>query len=1460
MTVSPPPALPTRTLPLPLPLPQQERWQPLRAGLVDIFYYDQEEFHFHGGSLLLRGNNGTGKSKVLALTLPFLLDGELAPYRVEPDGDPNKRMEWNLLLGGRHPHPERLGYTWLEFGRRDPDGRHHYLTLGAGLKAVAGRGIARHWFFVTSQRVGGDLHLVTPTGTALARERLRDALGGAGMVYDRAGDYRRAVDEALFGLGNRYEALISLLIKLRQPQLSKRPDEKSLSRALGDALPPLDENLIAQVAEAFRSLDDERETLRELAETKRAADDFLARYRRYAQVATKRKAGVLRQRHSRYEHLGRDLVEAQRAYAEEDERVRQAQSRLGELEHESRELAARRQALAESPEARTAEHLHRLREIAEERARLAERQRQHLRDVESDVARHRRALDEATGELRHAEEVEAAVRREVTESAERARIADRHRDQVVAALPGGPTAEVTRPTVDVTRPTAEVTRPTAEVTGPTVEVTGASRAAAELIEAWTGALRTLDRLRAAADAARGRAERARGELDRLDGETATADLRITEAEAAATGAGELLVRQVREHLADLVELPVTDPDALLARLEQWVPALAGDNPASREVARAATSATEAIARQDAALEAEQRRARDRLDEIDAELRRLADGVHQPPPTPHTRDPRVRVDRAGAPLWRVVDFAEDVPEADRAGIEAALEAAGVLDAWLDPDGTLRDPVSGDTVLRPAGPRPGGGPPPGATPAGSATLDGLLRPAIDAADPAAAALTDRLVADVLAAIGYGAGSAAVTWVDADGRYATGVLAGRWTKPAAEHIGDGARAASRRARIARLRQEAAELSALADDLAEQRGTLDARRRRVTEEAESLPSDQPLREAHTLVRTAYDHRRETLARRDEARAELETAARVAADALTEATDFAGDVGLPYSAEELAGVREGLQSYRVALAAWWPAVTGGWAAARRHGAARRAYEERLTRLEPAAEEAASAGQQATAARIEFDTLDATAGASVAELRRQLAEVAGALTRCEEAQRHTREQEGVARDARGAASGRRDGLERELAEVSRDRDEAVAALRAFAGTGLIDLVCPGLELPDPGQPWAATPAVALARGIDRTLADVDTEHARWERLQQQVSVDIKLLADNLSRHGHQVLPAVREETMVVEVVFQGHGRSVADLATALVGEVEERQRVLSAHEREVLETHLVNEVAGALQELISGAERQVESMNAELEARPTSTGMRLRLLWRPTRDAPDGLAELRARQLRQSTDVWNDEDRRTVGAFLQQQIDRERLRDEGATWTEQLTRALDYRAWHEFAVQRRQDGQWRPATGPASGGERVLAASIPLFAAASSYYGSAGNPYAPRLIALDEAFAGVDDDSRAKCLGLLATFDLDVVMTSEREWGCYPQVPGLGIAQLARHEGIDAVLVTPWRWDGRERHRLLRPAPQQPPRQRDPDDRAPAVPSAGENAAAPSATDRPAAAPSTGGEIDGPPPGLWNLE
>ncbi len=66
---------------------------------------------------------------------------------------------------------------------------------------------------------------------------------------------------------------------------------------------------------------------------------------------------------------------------------------------------------------------------------------------------------------------------------------------------------------------------------------------------------------------------------------------------------------------------------------------------------------------------------------------------------------------------------------------------------------------------------------------------------------------------------------------------------------------------------------------------------------------------------------------------------------------------------------------------------------------------------------------------------------------------------------------------------------------------------------------------------------------------------------------------------------------------QGRTRDIPGLAEALSTKTEHRKELLSAREREILENHLLNEVAGTLHELIAAAEEEVATMNAELESR-----------------------------------------------------------------------------------------------------------------------------------------------------------------------------------------------------------------------------------------------------------------------
>ncbi len=249
----------------------------------------------------------------------------------------------------------------------------------------------------------------------------------------------------------------------------------------------------------------------------------------------------------------------------------------------------------------------------------------------------------------------------------------------------------------------------------------------------------------------------------------------------------------------------------------------------------------------------------------------------------------------------------------------------------------------------------------------------------------------------------------------------------------------------------------------------------------------------------------------------------------------------------------------------------------------------------------------------------------------------------------------------------------------------------------------------------------------------------------------------------------------------------------------------------MLENHLQAEIASEVQRLLQAAETQRDAINRELHHRPTSTGVRYRLLWQPLAEeegAPVGLEAARKRLLNTSADLWSADDRRVVGAMLQQRIAAERERadsgagkDAGGSLIEQLARALDYRRWHRFRVERWQDGHWRKLSGPASSGERALGLTVPLFAAVASFYSQGSYALAPRLMLLDEAFAGIDDTARAHCMGLIREFDLDFVITSEREWACYAELPGVAICQLQRREGIDAVFVSRWSWDGRAKTR-----------------------------------------------------------
>jgi uncharacterized protein (TIGR02680 family) len=1361
-----------------LPQPSKTRWQPLRLGLIELYHYDVEEFWFDVGHLMLRGNNGTGKSKVLSLTLPFLLDASLSSARIEPDADPKKRMDWNLLMGGKFDR--RTGYAWLEFGRVDADGAARFVTLGAGLRATAGRPHVDSWFFLTEQRVGEDLALVDDNNAVATRDRLSEALGGRGL-YTTARDYRRAVDERLFALGSeRYRALIDTLIQLRQPQLSKQPNENNLSRALSQALAPLDRSVLEDVAEAMNQLDEYRSELEDHESMLGAVERFNATHIRYAQIFARRRARALRQAQTAVDNASAAAREARANHAAAEAALQTSQQQVETTETRQSEVGGQIEVLRDSPEMRSANELHR----AQTEAEAAERAAGNAQD-DANKARQRHAQEQTGLEGRRA-------------------ASQATRDGLAAAMQGSAEQAAAVGVAELHRASW------GEASEPDEWAGLATEARRELIESQQRIAATrsgqIDQIRrglAAVDRAHEAQLAAQHERDARQADSEAAEADLGDAHRARQDAA-------KAHIADWYDFAAQAGETLGAAalrdwpdadeaLADWVHSLAGLSPLDAHWNTLAEAEHARLAATESDLRQQQKGIEEERAPLLEEQQRLRAGRESPPPAPYTREAD-RTDRPGAPLWQLIDFAPEVEETTRAAIEAALQASGVLDAWVTPEGALLDSNTHDTWLVARHPQP-------------RNLGALLRfdqSAGGAAAPVAARHVEAILAAV-ALVDHGDASPAADaeyWVATDGRYRLGPVQGAWHKPVAEYIGFAARQAARERRLEAIASEL-------ETLAQREREIEAAQAALAEQREAFkqlqgrrPNSDALRSAHATQ--AASERRAAAVRSQLAEAEerLQTARQALERAHDSLTFDAQDAALPAEREALEAVARSLGEYRLAIQACASALREhAQALAELTGQAEREAAARAD-LETSVERSRELQQRAQSARARHEELARSVGATAEEVLNRLNALIRERDQLDAALKTAQGELVAANKKLGAAEQAASDTAQKQEEEQTRRSDAVADFQAFAATGLLRAAAPHVTIPDTLETWTNDAALTAARGAETALASVDDSDAAWQRAQNRLGSEFAELQRALSARGFDSFGEPGEHGFVVRITFNQRAEAPDALQGILEREIAERRRLLTARETEIIENHLQAEIAAQLQGLMRAADARVNAINAELDKRPTSTGVKFKLVWEPVPDEDGSLArlgEVRKLLLNKISDAWSPADRNAVGEFLQQRINAERERDVSAARIDQLATALDYRAWHRFRVRRWQDGQWKPLSGPASSGERALGLTVPLFAAAASHYESAAD-FSPRLVLLDEAFAGIDDGARAHCMDLIREFDLDFVMTSEREWACYAELPGVSICHLVRRADIDAVFVSRWRWNGRVRERAEEPA------------------------------------------------------
>ena len=141
-----------------------------------------------------------------------------------------------------------------------------------------------------------------------------------------------------------------------------------------------------------------------------------------------------------------------------------------------------------------------------------------------------------------------------------------------------------------------------------------------------------------------------------------------------------------------------------------------------------------------------------------------------------------------------------------------------------------------------------------------------------------------------------------------------------------------------------------------------------------------------------------------------------------------------------------------------------------------------------------------------------------------------------------------------------------------------------------------------------------------------------------------------------------------------------------------------------------------------------------------------------------------------------------------------------------MKETLDYRKWFEFQLFSQKSGERQKELtnsvfGTFSGGEKAMSMYVPLFSAVVAKY-QGGRADAPRLISLDEAFAGVDNRNIRDMFRLMTQFEFDFIINSQVLWGDCDTLDALAIYQLIRPENAKFVTVMPYLWNGHSKELL----------------------------------------------------------
>jgi len=460
-------------------------------------------------------------------------------------------------------------------------------------------------------------------------------------------------------------------------------------------------------------------------------------------------------------------------------------------------------------------------------------------------------------------------------------------------------------------------------------------------------------------------------------------------------------------------------------------------------------------------------------------------------------------------------------------------------------------------------------------------------------------------------------------------------------------------------------------------------------------------------------------------------------------------------------------------------------------------------RLEAARAEVRAAHTRWAGKDEELRTLREAIGAEAAQVLADVARTTDGVTAAERALAEANSAHRAAIQEQASAGTRVDlGAQAYKQALAEARHEA-QRLRPYAHADLLGLIrCPTeLRWPAVVGDGLDEAVVTLHEAILAATRDLTPTETSLKQSATRLTTALAELQAQLPSAGLDHRPEwdTDDGVIIVRVADEQGLSPVAHFAERIARQRRDQEQLLTEAEQRVFEDALLGQLARQIHRRTIESRDLVDAMDTQMRARRMSSGLTVGVGWRLADDLDPDQRDV-CKLLERDPARLGPAQLAALRRHFAARIRSARSATPEKPYRDLLAEVLDYRQWRIFAFTlHRPGGTTEPLTrarhSQLSGGEQSVSLHLPLFAAANALFGSARSE-APRLLGLDEAFAGVDDTGRGELMSLAKQFDLDLFMTGYDLWATHPAVTGCAHYDLS-HSTVDHTVSTVLLvWDG----------------------------------------------------------------